>query len=663
MFRRRTPADRRLEPGPQSLRHTAGASGSPAPTAAHLAEAGWVLPRSLAAGTGPRWTLVGTVGSPTATAVDAGGLVQGDGWSLDWWIGADDRWHLPAREAAVRQRMVDDVPVVETALRIPGGDALHRAYGIRTPRAVGDEWVVVEVENATPVPFALAVVIRPFLADGVGDARRITLEKVKGGKGRDGAQLVRIDDVPAVVLPRLPARFAAGNLDTGDVLETVLSGAAGSEMIEATCADGLATLAMVFPLPHTAILRMAIPVGAGTGPGAVIDHPTGLPDAASVVSGWEVHRRGPRVEIPDRRLADALARARAHLNLAHDGAVVRRDGARSPSMDPGATDVILAAFDALDRPAEVDAVVARWSIPVDPAPAPTPEADAVLLAAVANHHLLHRSQPVVDHLLPEVAAAVERIGKAERRGRIVDPVSRARSARALDLASWMFAETRQVEAAAAVGDLASRLGSGPAVDPAADGDLVEQLLAAARAADHARLVALCAGLSATGAAPGPGPGGRPIGHDLAASAAVVLAVRGLLVAESREGLALLPQFPDDWYGGGIELHDAPTAHGKLSFAVRWHDSRPAVLWDLEPHPGRGPVRLTVPGLDPSWTTTETRGDALLAEVAPPAGLDRLRVVADHPDIDPAMRRPGTDPDPIGDGDVVGGGLPEGGSFS
>jgi len=42
---------------------------------------------------------VGTVASPTATPVDTAGLVVREGWSLDWWIGADDRWHLPAREA------------------------------------------------------------------------------------------------------------------------------------------------------------------------------------------------------------------------------------------------------------------------------------------------------------------------------------------------------------------------------------------------------------------------------------------------------------------------------------------------------------------------------------------------------------------------------------
>jgi hypothetical protein len=51
----------------------------------------------------------------------------------------------------------------------------------------------------------------------------------------------------------------------------------------------------------------------------------------------------------------------------------------------------------------------------------------------------------------------------------------------------------------------------------------------------------------------------------------------------------------------------------------------------------------VPGLDPTWSSTDERGEALLGEVAPPVDLDPLRVIAEHPDLDPAMRRPGEAP--------------------
>ncbi|MDZ7733114.1 MAG: hypothetical protein U5R31_08345 [Acidimicrobiia bacterium] len=68
--------------------------------------------------------------------------------SVDWWVGADDRWHLPPREAAVRQRLVDHAPVVETAMRVPGGDVAHRAYGARDRG--GTPVVAIEIENAFP---------------------------------------------------------------------------------------------------------------------------------------------------------------------------------------------------------------------------------------------------------------------------------------------------------------------------------------------------------------------------------------------------------------------------------------------------------------------------------------------------------------------------------
>ena len=654
MFRRRTP-------NPTTSPATTGGDTDLLEPPSELAEAlqseGWILPRGLTDGGVAAWTLVGTVASSTATAVDPAGLVVGEGWSLDWWIGGDDRWHLPAREAAVRQQLLDEAPVVETLVRIPGGDAIHRTYGIRSRRAVGDEWVVAEIENATPVPFAVALVIRPLVANGVGEASSITIEPVEGGTGREIAHLVRIDGRPAVVLPRRPARMAAGNRETGDVALTVTNGEAASDLLTADCPDGLATIAMVFPLTHTAVLRVAIPVGE-TGDGR-LDYPEVVPNAATVASGWEVHRRGPRFEIPEQRLATAVARARAHIHLAHDGTAVRRDGHRMADIEPGATEVILGAFDVVDRPADVGTVVARW---IDRLADPAADVDAMFLTVVSRHWLLHRADALLDWMLPEVAAAVERLDRALRKGRLASTGSCRRAAAGLRAAALMLAAAGQPDAAEQVRRLAERMADGLA--PQTGGTTVERLLMAAdglAAGDPNAFVVLDAEVaqaSATGAWPGPGPGGRPSGHDLAASAAMVLAARSLLVAERPDGLALLPVHPDGWYGGGIELHDAPTAFGQLSYAIRWHGTRPALLWEFEPHPGVGPVRLTVPSLDPSWSTTELRGDALLAEVTPPAGLDQITLVSEHPDIDPDMRRPGNAPE-----DSTPPVVSDGGSFS
>jgi hypothetical protein len=101
------------------------------------------------------------------------------------------------------------------------------------------------------------------------------------------------------------------------------------------------------------------------------------------------------------------------------------------------------------------------------------------------------------------------------------------------------------------------------------------------------------------------------GHHGWAAADFLSLVRNLLVREVDGGLALCTMLPDSWLGSGIEVHDAPTHHGRLSFAVRWHGERPALLWELEPHPGQPPARLTAPGLDPAWSSSQLRGEALL----------------------------------------------------
>jgi hypothetical protein len=111
-----------------------------------------------------------------------------------------------------------------------------------------------------------------------------------------------------------------------------------------------------------------------------------------------------------------------------------------------------------------------------------------------------------------------------------------------------------------------------------------------------------------------------------------------LVVDGGDGLALSPAVPADWLGQGWELHDAPTRFGRLSYAVRWHGERPALLWHLEPHPGLEAVRLTIPGLDPAWSSTAAKGDALLAPVAVPERPAR-KGVSLPVTIDPTPRRP------------------------
>jgi hypothetical protein len=118
------------------------------------------------------------------------------------------------------------------------------------------------------------------------------------------------------------------------------------------------------------------------------------------------------------------------------------------------------------------------------------------------------------------------------------------------------------------------------------------------------------------------------GHHGWAAADVLTFVRNLLVRDVLDddgapSLALCSMVPESWLGQGIEVHDAPTHAGRLSYAVRWHGDRPALLWELEPHDGVRDVLLTAPGLDPAWSSRERTGEALLAPVVPPSQVSAV----------------------------------------
>ena len=89
-------------------------------------------------------------------------------------------------------------------------------------------------------------------------------------------------------------------------------------------------------------------------------------------------------------------------------------------------------------------------------------------------------------------------------------------------------------------------------------------------------------------------------------APLLLGVRASLVAESAADVALLPGWPSSWRGQPVDVRSAPTQRGPVSFSVRWHGDRAALLWEAPPG-----TRVTAPGLDAAWSSNAESGEALL----------------------------------------------------
>ena len=568
--------------------------------------------------TGRRWTLVGAAGGP-AGAVDPAGLVTPrlGGWSLDWWVGADDRWRLPSREAAVRQALIESTPVVETVLRVPGGDAVHRCFGV-------PGFLVVEVENRSPSPFALALTIRPYDPLGATTVRSVAVE--------EGTVLV--DGAPALVLASRPGRAATSTAAQGDVAGIVLGGGAGAGAPAVTCPDGLASAAVVVPVAHRTTCRAAIPLG-GRAP-AVGELPT--TDAAAAVRGWRAQARtGLRVTMPDPLLQRALDAARCHLLL-----VDREDPGRAE-----AAALLVAALARTGRHAEADELVrALWTRQRTDGSFDEPGGGAgpggPHLWALGEHLRLRPDADLAHELGRSLVAVDARLRALDRRGDLA-PAPRRWAAAGRWAAGHAAGEAGVANAASALltslpdaeppntttaaGALALERSTPAAARPAVAGpagsDVVATVAAAAaevEAGDPAALERL-AWLLGVGEStwswpdhvhPRTGAGTDGDGHSQAASAAFVLLVRDLLVVEPAAGhAAVLPLVPQTWRGQPLEVVDAVLSGGvRLSYAVRWHAERPALLWEAS-----GPLRLTAPGLDPGFASTEPRGEALLAAPA------------------------------------------------
>jgi hypothetical protein len=407
-------------------------------------------------------TRIGNLASPHRIDVDDRGTVFIGDDRLEWWVGAEDRWHLAPVEPAtrVRQWLVDDMPIVATALRVPGGEVVHRAYGARLPG--GSDVLALEVENTSAVPVALAL-------------------------GMHGPR--------PVLLPRAPGQVVA--------------------------ADGGLRLTIV-PVTHRTTTRAVVALDVTT------VFPTGLPTAAQVASGWRAQTsRGLRLVLPDEHLQHDVDAARAQLLLASDD-VARAVTLLHQGFVVEADEVLLAAAAVAER--------TTGRLTVDE------------LVGLAELWRITRDPKLRDALVPLVTASARPLRK------------------------------RRAPADATVGLRAvARLLDGPLAD--------------------------------VGDAPRP--------------TTLLDRVRAQLIDDGRDGcLDLLPLVPDEWLGQGVEVHEAPTAAGIVSYAVRWHGARPALLWDLDPHDG-ATVTITAPGLDPTWSTTDPRGEALLAPVEPPGGLPKV----------------------------------------
>jgi hypothetical protein len=244
-------------------------------------------------------TPLGTLADGVVGAADERGalVLELAGIEIEWWIGADDAWHLPA-EGAGRAVRPGSAPAVDARVRVPGGETVLRGYACA---GSPPPWVVADLENASPGPLVVAWVLRAAPGYRIG---RVAL---------DGTTL-RIDDRALVALPRAPLRWAV-EARTRGVRDPVLRGDAATGPFEPVATRrGDLEVAVLFPLAHRTRTRIA---AAAALPGVAPVPVAQLPSADDVERGWSasLEQAGMRVELPEEPLERAVDAARATLLL------------------------------------------------------------------------------------------------------------------------------------------------------------------------------------------------------------------------------------------------------------------------------------------------------------------------------------------------------------
>ncbi len=216
-------------------------------------------------------TAVGVLDGVASVQIDAAGSLRTAEVELQWWIGAEDRWHRPEREVAVRRQLLDGAPVVQTLLRIPGGDARVNGYGAVV---AGREWTVLEVHNDSRTPVAVALVARSATTGADRSWRP------------DGARLW-CDGSVLLVANRPADGFGAAA--GPEELATLLGEGAGDGPVAADHPTTAGSVAMVFAVAHGTGIRVLVAPGALPVEDRVEVSPLDAPTAEGVIRGW--HRQ------------------------------------------------------------------------------------------------------------------------------------------------------------------------------------------------------------------------------------------------------------------------------------------------------------------------------------------------------------------------------------
>lgn len=356
-------------------------------------------------------------------------------------------------------------------------------------------------------------------------------------------------------------------------------------------AESVAERANTWPLIRGASIRIAVPLGGLAGP---VTFPAGAPGLADAVSGWETHAtHAAQATLPDLASTATFERALAALRTVELSVWL---SACTPLDQMLALAALAACGVRLNDPEDLLRILGE---DMDD----SPEEAMAWLDLFARAAMVNSWTELPETIAMRLARTLRVVGEATgalRPGLLPRLLGRSTHEEATfhDGSGWALLALAAVldrmdqPDAATVARASAELISPSDLPPA---DLLLQEAHHVDAADGF---------------------GEPGTFDAAAAAKICRLMADVVWSVDTDSvITAYPSPPDRWLGQGVEAYRFPTHDGALSAAIRFHGTRPALLWErADTTDVASALRC---GFDPAWSSTTGSGDALLAE---PAGV-------------------------------------------
>lgn len=187
--------------------------------------------------TNRNWTAIGNMNCDVEPIVDPRGSVMPfrNGWTIEFWVKHKGQLIIPAYETTIKQKLVNDLPIVRTVLEQP-----EFFLSMITYTSEKNLICNYEIENISQEDISLdfIIAIRPFNPEGVSIVNKISFDKQENK--------FLINNADKVYLSEQPDKIILSNLKYGDSANLLENENIPLSSGELECENGLANAAALF---------------------------------------------------------------------------------------------------------------------------------------------------------------------------------------------------------------------------------------------------------------------------------------------------------------------------------------------------------------------------------------------------------------------------------